>query len=377
MKISSKLSCWLIYFIISFLLIFPGCSSSPTSETNDPIIQSFYAEPSSISSGENSTLHWQVSDATSVSIDQGIGVVATISGSTAVSPTVTTTYTLTAINASGTVTATTTVMVDEQEEDQEEVDGYGIIEIGSTPSGATVYLDGLDIGEVTPAILLYIEVGIHAIKLEKYHYKTMEDTNISVTAGDTTTINWTLTYASTGTLTLKPGSEGKDADVYELLEVYNYGNEDGLRVGCEDYYDYRTYLQFELTPIPEDAIVIDASLSLYHDDFDGSGYFSIGLYRVSSYWEEATITWNNQPTSASVAEAYADVFYTTFTSIGTWRTWQIDDLVEGWWDGSINNYGMVLKREEACPGDRSAVFLSSDSIDSSKRPKLEVDYYIP
>lgn len=380
MKISCTLSQWLIYFIISFLLIFPGCGSTPTPlpEEGDPIIESFSADPNSISSGESSTLSWQVSDATSVSIDQGIGTVA-LSGSTSVSPTATTTYTLTAANTSGSVNAATTLTVDEGGE----VVGYGAIEINSTPSGANIYLDGADTGQVTPTVLTNIAVDIHTIKLEKYHYKTKEDTNISVSAGETTFLNWTLTYASTETLTLQPGSAGKDAYVYEAIDHddHNYGDNDELRVGCRDLDEFRTYLQFELSLIPADAIVTNASLSLYHDDFIGSGYFSIGLYQVTGNWEEDTITWNNQPASSSEAESFADVFETTFTSIGTWRIWQINDLVKDWWDDSINNYGIVLKPEIECSGiDRYAIFLSSDwywFIGDNKHPKLEIDYYIP
>ncbi len=68
------------------------------------------AAPTSITVGNSSTLTWSTTNATSVSIDNGIGTVAA-SGSTTVSPTTTTTYTLTATGSSGTVTATATVTV--------------------------------------------------------------------------------------------------------------------------------------------------------------------------------------------------------------------------------------------------------------------------
>lgn len=75
-----------------------------------PVISSFAASPGSISSGESSTLSWHVSDATTVSIDHGVGDVV-LTGATAVSPSTTTTYTLTATNEAGSVTATTQVTV--------------------------------------------------------------------------------------------------------------------------------------------------------------------------------------------------------------------------------------------------------------------------
>ena len=75
-----------------------------------PQISGFTASPATIDKGKSSTLSWRTTDATSVSIDQGIGAVSA-SGSRKVSPSSTTTYTLTAANASGSVTATAKVTI--------------------------------------------------------------------------------------------------------------------------------------------------------------------------------------------------------------------------------------------------------------------------
>jgi len=71
----------------------------------------FTATPSQIAAGQSSTLAWNVTNATSVSIS-GVGSGLNAQGTATVSPTTTTTYTLTATGASGqTVTATVTVTV--------------------------------------------------------------------------------------------------------------------------------------------------------------------------------------------------------------------------------------------------------------------------
>ncbi|MDE3245445.1 MAG: hypothetical protein KGN80_05105, partial [Acidobacteriota bacterium] len=75
-----------------------------------PTISSFIATPSTITSGQSTTLSWNVSGATSLSIDNGLGAVTGTSHS--VSPSVTTTYKLTATNAVGSVSATATVTVE-------------------------------------------------------------------------------------------------------------------------------------------------------------------------------------------------------------------------------------------------------------------------
>jgi sugar lactone lactonase YvrE len=74
-----------------------------------PVISSFSATPATIAPGQSSTLAWTVANATSLSINQGVG---TVTGTgTAVSPLVSTIYTLTASNASGAVNQSATVTV--------------------------------------------------------------------------------------------------------------------------------------------------------------------------------------------------------------------------------------------------------------------------
>lgn len=71
---------------------------------------SFSASPDDIATGQTSTLVWDTTNATSVTIDNGIGS-QPVSGSVVVQPTLTTTYTLTASGPGGTVSSPVTVTV--------------------------------------------------------------------------------------------------------------------------------------------------------------------------------------------------------------------------------------------------------------------------
>lgn len=84
-----------------------------TGGNSAPTITSFTASPSTITAGQSSTLTWNVSGATSLTLDNGIGSVAGSNSST-VAPGSTTTYTLTATNSTGSVTAKATVTVQAQ-----------------------------------------------------------------------------------------------------------------------------------------------------------------------------------------------------------------------------------------------------------------------
>ena len=67
------------------------------------------ASPATVGPGQTAALSWTSSNATTLSIDQGIGAVNGPSGSLSVSPAATTIYTITATNGTATATATATV----------------------------------------------------------------------------------------------------------------------------------------------------------------------------------------------------------------------------------------------------------------------------
>jgi len=114
-----------LFCAIVVLVFIAGCTgASPTA----PIINFFLALSPTIVIGESSTLSWSVTDATSVTIDNGVGSVV-LTGTTAVNPTTTTNYNLTATNVNGSVTATTTITVS----------SYVVGDIG--PAGGYIFYD--------------------------------------------------------------------------------------------------------------------------------------------------------------------------------------------------------------------------------------------
>jgi len=100
-----------IWLLVALLIIIPACvpTTAPAPESM-PVIVAFNASPGQISSGNSSTLLWNVTGATNVQIDQGIGTVG-LAGTQSVSPGTSTTYTLTASNSVGIVNQSITVSV--------------------------------------------------------------------------------------------------------------------------------------------------------------------------------------------------------------------------------------------------------------------------
>jgi peptidoglycan-associated lipoprotein len=86
----------------------PAPAAAP--EAAKPVINYFNAEPSTITSGQPSSLRWSVDNATNIQIDNGIGQVSP-NGRRAVYPTATTTYRMTATGPGGDTSAEAIVSV--------------------------------------------------------------------------------------------------------------------------------------------------------------------------------------------------------------------------------------------------------------------------
>jgi len=249
----------------------------------------------------------------------------------------------------------------------------GTIEVNSTPIGAKIYLDGVDTGMATPFTITNVGASSHVIKLDAFHFEIWEETVI-VTANETIYLNPLLVYAAESTRTLQPGAEGIDTAVESAYSTNNYALWPFTGIGNSASTIVRTYIKFDLSSIPANARVFDADLKLYQYDTIGTENFTIELLKINNSWDESTICWDLQPTRSS------DPIISSSITAGatTWEYWDIDTLVQGWLDGTITNYGMMLKDTDESSVNTIAYFFTSDYItDTTKCPKLEIDYYIP
>lgn len=186
----------------------------------------------------------------------------------------------------------------------------------------------------------------------------------------------TVTIIVNNTLILQPGpAEGKDSMVVTQIPDTNYENNQYFSLGnLSVSIILRAHLQFDVSILPTDAVIVNADLKLYQYQTIGTESFVIGLHQVTESWEENMITWNNQPDYLPSPES------TITVTIGalTWLSWDITSLLQGWLDGSIANYGVVLKDTDEPLGDTFIRCYSSDYlVNPTLCPKLEITYYVP
>lgn len=251
---------------------------------------------------------------------------------------------------------------------------YGSIDIQSDPSGAAVFLNGVDTGNITPYVITNVTPGTYTVKLETYHYKYREQT-ITVAANDPTYLNWSLTFAPELTLTLQPNPAiGKDSYVYSTDLISNWGNREWVTAGAGAADIVRAYIQFNLDLLPENAVITGASLGLVYWFTSNAAIAPIGAYPVLGAWTETGITWGDQPVFATTAE------YTVNIPAGVtdgFHYWYISDLVRSWWDGSQVNFGVMLKDTNESTEEAWKRFRSSDWGTAAERPKLIINYFDP
>ena len=251
----------------------------------------------------------------------------------------------------------------------------GSINITSNPEGANVYLDGEDTGKVTPCSITGLTEGGYTIKLTYYHYKDKVGT-ATVGAEPVTYIDWTLDYAYETTHTMQPGpGDGNDAFVYEDSKDQSYGSEWFLRAGgaiIDEH--YRSYVEFDLSPIPTTATIVDATLELFNFETSPEVPTLLGVYEVKNDWEEDHINWANQPSCAATLESTVNV---PAAATQGFESWDISALVQSWVDGSVVNKGVCVMDTDEGTVKAWKSFYSSHHTEKTRRPKLVITYFDP
>ena len=194
----------------------------------------------------------------------------------------------------------------------------------------------------------------------------------------------TITYES------QPNpSQGKDALVSSYLsngnhETVNYmGPYAGTQGGVNNI--NRTFIAFDLSTIPTNAIVDSAFLTIYYSQaivdilYQASTYFDghvgdtrMWIQKVTQPWLENTITWNNQPSTTTANQ----IGVLTHTSKTQNYKLMVKDFVQDMVANRTNNYGFMLRLQNETPYTLVAL-ASSDEVNPVLRPKIQIYYRLP
>jgi len=105
----------------------------------------------------------------------------------------------------------------------------------------------------------------------------------------------------------------------------------------------------------------NATLYLYLNSSSGDAFYDIGVYGVGIDVDLSTVTWDFP---WSVAGGMSDVSEAVdVVSVGSqvgWVAFDVSDLVEGWVNGSVSNYGMLLNSDVVASSNSYRYFVSSE-----------------
>lgn len=184
------------------------------------------------------------------------------------------------------------------------------------------------------------------------------------------------------TITLQPGpDDGEDAS-FSSIEAVNQGNWESLTVYTWDFDENtalkRALLKFDLSSIPEDAIITNAKLSLFYNPTDPYENFDVHIgendifiQRLTSEWDEHNVNWQNQPSATTVNQVEIPP---SISPTENYLDIDVTNMVIDMTDSSNINYGFMIRMVDEINYYKSVLFASSDHIDVSLRPKLEISY---
>ncbi|MBE0637814.1 MAG: DNRLRE domain-containing protein [Bacteroidales bacterium] len=180
---------------------------------------------------------------------------------------------------------------------------------------------------------------------------------------------------------LQPNAEeGKDARIQNALPNTNMGSSlffhgHAGTIHGESFID-RCLIEFDLSSIPTDATVLDASLSLYaNTTFGGhstlTGTNACWLERIVNPWVEDEVTWANQPGTTvdnRVTIPFSNESNQDYPDIN------VTELIKDMIAYPDNSFGMMI-RLQVEEQYRSMTFYSSDAANENLRPKLTITYH--
>ena len=182
------------------------------------------------------------------------------------------------------------------------------------------------------------------------------------------------------TIIIKPGpTDGIDASIRTDHPTINYGDDHNFIANAwtwhGDFFIQRSLIYFDLSVIPENSVILHANLSLYCNITSGHHQLNSGenecyLQRITSSWDEYSVNWDNQPlitTHNQIRISRSNNTTQNYPNINA--TALIIDMI----NNPNNSFGFMIKLQTEATY-RCMVFASSDHIDESIRPKLEITY---
>lgn len=147
--------------------------------------------------------------------------------------------------------------------------------------------------------------------------------------------------------------------------------------------DSRGLFEFDLSAIPDNAVINSATVSIYvgFNAFNPitSRIASVQLYQVTADWTELGVTYDTRPTWSTTQATSMSIPAATGTTVKTpyngYISGAITSLVQDWVDGDVANFGLVTSDTYNQFG--LLRIYAHEASGTSSDPRLQIDYTVP
>jgi PKD repeat protein len=133
-------------------------------------------------------------------------------------------------------------------------------------------------------------------------------------------------------------------------------------------------IKFDISSIPTGSIIQSATLHIFYFDWVTSDPVGriLKIYRITSNWNESTVTWSNQPFYASQSTSSS----TIPSQKSTWMAWNVKDDAQSFVNG-VANYGWKITDETYWGTSNIPMVLLASKEHFAYNPYLEIMYLTP
>ncbi len=220
------------------------------------------------------------------------------------------------------------------------------------------------------------------------HTATPTETPVPPTATNTVEPTFTPTPTNTPVPPTATPAPQVCVDLNSVMDAYikedkagdNKGDDKEVRIKTEPSKEQRSLLSFDLSSLPEEAVVGNASLSLWAESVREEP-IDIRAHAVTASWFEPEVTWDDRDEASSLAWTtpggdFDPTAAATATVLDekTWITWDATSLIPAWRNGSSHGVLLIGVQDGT---KREAKFSSLDESDTDLHPKLQICYSVP
>jgi hypothetical protein len=223
------------------------------------------------------------------------------------------------------------------------------------------------------------------------YYWRIDETN---TAGTTAGIVWSFTTAAAGASVIEEFGDAAGTDHPGTIEDTwcraNFDNNYSTTVQLNTYtwpannVANLIIIKWDLSAIPTDATVVDATLYLYQVGSRYENFYDIPVHKIINVnpvitactWNtyDGTNSWTAGADGGQGDTAAAEVTQPVNLTNNKYKIWTVTDMIADWVSTPASNYGMLVNSDDVANVDSYRYFASTEAVDASTRPRLVIAY---